>query len=123
MIRQPPQQHERPRAEQFLELGQVKVLSEREGDVHTIALAGELDLAGAGRVEQELKRVEATDALSIVLDLSELRFVDSTGVRLSIAAQARSRADAGRLLLLRGPAGVQRVFELCGVDALLPFAD
>lgn len=38
----------------------MKVLSEREGDVHTIALAGELDMAGAGRVEQELKRVEAT---------------------------------------------------------------
>jgi anti-anti-sigma factor len=71
-----------------------------------------------------LECVEASDALSIVVDLSALTFVDSTGVRLLIMnAQARSRADANRLMLLRGPDGVQRVFVLCGVDGLLPFAD
>jgi anti-anti-sigma regulatory factor len=45
------------------------VLSERGGDVHTIALVGELDLVGARRVERELECVES-DALSIVVDLS-----------------------------------------------------
>jgi anti-sigma B factor antagonist len=67
------------------------------------------------------RRVEATEAL-IVVDLSRLTFMDSTGARLSIEAQARSRADRDRLLVLRGPAPVQRVFELCGVDDLVPFA-
>jgi anti-sigma B factor antagonist len=123
MIHEAPRQHERGRAARLRELGQLKVLSEREGDVHTIALAGELDLVAARRVERELERVEATDVLSIVVDLSALTFMDPTGVRLLIDAQARSRTDGDRLLLLRGPAGVQRVFELCGVDGLLPFAE
>jgi hypothetical protein len=44
-------------------------------------------------------------------------------VRLLIQAHARSRADANRLTLLRGPAAVQRVMEISRVDVLLPFAD
>ena len=121
MIQQAPQR-ERRRAVELLELGQLTMTSGREGDVHTIALTGELDLAAAGRVQDELERVEATDVLSIVIDLSGLTFMDSTGVRLLVGAHARSRADSDRLMLLRGSAGVQRVFELCGVDGLLPFA-
>ena len=113
---------ERPPATQLVELGQLSISSQRDGDAHVIGLSGELDLATAANVEQELRRVEATDASSIVVDLSGLTFMDSTGVRLLMQAQARSRADSDRLRLLRGPADVQRVFELCGVDGLLPFA-
>jgi anti-sigma B factor antagonist len=88
-----------------------------------MALTGELDLATADAVQAELERIEARDATSIVLDLKGLTFMDSTGVRLLVSAHARSRADTGRLSLLRGPAAVQRVMELSGVDVLLPFAD
>lgn len=111
------------RAAELIDLGVLTLRSERDGDVHTIALTGELDLASADDVEAELARVEATDAGSIVLDLSGLTFMDSTGVRLLVSAHARSRADTGRLTLRRGPAAVQRVMELSGVDVLLPFAD
>ena len=72
--------------------------------------------------EQELERVEATDAAAIVVDLSGLTFMDSTGVRLLVNAGSRSRAAARRLRLQRGPVAVQRVLELSGVATLLPFA-
>lgn len=111
------------RAGELIELGGLTMRSERAGDVHTIRLSGELDLATADDVERELERVEATDAATIVLDLSGLTFMDSTGVRLVVNAHARSRAAGQRLTLLRGQAAVQRVMELSGVDALLPFAD
>ena len=109
-------QREPLRAAHVIELGVLRVHSERDGAVHTVALSGELDLAGAPDVEQELKRVEATDASVIVLDLSRLTFIDSTGIRLVVSAEARSRADSNRLTLLRGPAAVQRVFEIAGVE-------
>lgn len=104
-------------------VGRLKVHSERHGVLHTIRPEGELDLATAGELERELMRVEGSDALSIVLDLSALEFIDSTGVRLIIQADARSRADSHRLALLRGPRAVQRVFELTGILDRLPFAD
>jgi stage II sporulation protein AA (anti-sigma F factor antagonist) len=118
-----PGQRESLRAAQLSRLGQLSVSSERQGDVHTICLFGELDLATADAAADEIGRVEADDARSIVLDLSGLTFMDSSGVRLMLTAHARSRGDANRLTMLRGGAAVQRVLEMCGVDRLLPFVD
>jgi len=117
------EQREPSRAEMLIDLGTLSMRSEREGDVHTLRLSGELDLATAAEVERELEHVEATDAESIVLDLSELTFMDSTGVRLLVTAHARARADSNRLTLLRGGRAVQRILQLSGVEPLLPFAD
>ena len=113
----------RLRYEEIVELGRLHIHSERDGDVHAIELRGEFDLAYARDVEHELKRVEATDARSIILDLSGLTFLDSTGIRLILEAQVRSQQDANRLVLLRAPRMVQRVFTIAGVDKMLPFAD
>lgn len=110
------------RAEQLIELGALSMSSAREGAVHTICLVGELDLGTTGRVDAELQRVEATDAWMIVVDLSGLTFISSTGVQLLVDAEVRSRADSQRLTLLRGSPAVHRVLEICGVDAALPFA-
>lgn len=110
-------------ATELFECDQLSMTAERDGDVRFIALVGELDLATADRVEQELRHVEATGASSIVVDLSGLTFIDSTGARLLLQAFARSRTDANRLTLLRGPRAVQRVFEITGIADLLPFTD
>jgi anti-anti-sigma factor len=103
--------------------GEFRVSCEREGDVYTICPFGELDLATVEALERKLVRAEASDAEAIVLDLAGLSFMDSTGVRLLLQASARSRADSDRLTLLRGPAPVQRVLQISGVQDMLPFAD
>ena len=82
-----------------------------------------MDLSNAGEVERELLHAEATDATTIVIDLAGIGFMDSTGIRLLIAADARSRADSRRLRLTRPPAPVFRVLCIAGVDGLLPFVD
>ena len=118
-----PSTPEQSRAGHIIKLGQLSVRSSREDDVHTIALAGEMDLANAGEVERELIHAEATNAAKLVIALSELTFMDSTGIRLLITAHARSRTDGDRLVLIRPPARVFRVLTIAGVDTLLPFAD
>jgi anti-anti-sigma factor len=114
---------EQSRAERIIELGQLTLRSHREGGVHTIALTGEMDLSNAAEVERELLHAEDTDASTILVDLSGLRFMDSTGIRLLISADARSRADSCRLRLIRPPAQVFRVLCIAGIDELLPFDD
>ena len=111
------------RAERIIELGQLTLQSHREGDVHTITLIGEMDLSNATAVERELLHAEATDAGTILVDLAGLQFMDSTGIRLLISADARSRADSARLRLTRPPAQVFRVLCIAGIDELLPFGD
>jgi anti-anti-sigma factor len=103
--------------------GYLEIRTERNGDQLVIALDGELDLDAAERVDRELRRAEAGDARRIVLDLSALRFIDSTGIRLILFADARSRADGDRLALIRGPRAVHRIFELTGVAERLPFEE
>ena len=84
---------------------------------------GELDIATGALLEEELEKAEATSAREIVLDLSELTFMDSTGVKLVLTDHRRSREDSDRLSIVRGPRQVQRVFQLTGTEFHLPFID
>jgi anti-anti-sigma factor len=106
-----------------LEAGHLTLRSVREGDDHCVALFGELDIASADALEAEVRRVEATDAKRIVVDLSALEFMDSTGIRVLLALDARSRSDGNRLGLLRGPPAVHQVLQITQTDTLLPFLD
>ena len=101
--------------------GFLEVRSARSDDRHVITLKGELDLDGVERVTEELERAEASAARQIVLDLSDLTFIDSSGVRMIVCANLRCGAGTDRLRLIRGGTGVQRVFELTGVLDRLPF--
>ncbi|CAA9486762.1 MAG: hypothetical protein AVDCRST_MAG67-2181 [uncultured Solirubrobacteraceae bacterium] len=123
MINAVPADRAPVRARDLVRLGDLTLTAEREGAVHSICLFGELDLANADAVQDELVRAEAGDADSILLDLSGVTFIDSTGIRLLVSAAARSRADADRFVLLRGGAAVQRVLQLTGLEDQLPFAD
>ena len=87
-----------------------------KGDAVRIGLSGELDLEHAYTFDEELRRVEALDPPCICLDLRELRFLDSCGLARLLAARRRARRAGRRLVLVRGPAAVQRVFALTAVD-------
>jgi anti-sigma B factor antagonist len=110
------------RAERARNVGSLVLRSHRDGDRHVVELLGELDIAGAPRLEAELLRVEATDATSIICDLGGLEFIDSTGIRLLVMAADRS-AGSDRFTILRGPKQVHRVFEITDLADRLPFAD
>lgn len=113
--------HDQRQAERIAQLGELSMRSQRDADMHTISLTGEIHLANAPAVEEELLRVEDTDARTIVLDLSAVTFIDSTGIKLLFSAQLRDGAD--RLILQRPPDRVMRVLRIVGIDHLLPFAD
>jgi anti-anti-sigma factor len=88
-----------------------------------LALVGELDIAGAGRVQEELERIERDAPATLVLDLRELAFRDSTGLRTIVAADDRAREQARRLVLVRGSDAVQRVIEMTRLDERLEIVD
>jgi anti-anti-sigma factor len=93
-------------------------------DVAVVTLTGELDVAGSATLEAELERVaDDADPAALVLDLSELDFMDSTGLRLVVTADQRAR-DAGRAFaLVRGKEDVHRVFEITRMTDRLRFLD
>ena len=95
---------------------------DREGLVQ-IALRGELDLSSAAKLQEELRRVEAASPPVLVLDLSKLVFLDSTGLRCLVTADERARADGRRVVIVRGPDPVQRVFSITRLEERLEMVD
>jgi anti-sigma B factor antagonist len=97
--------------------------TETEGTTVRLALTGELDIAGAARVEQELERIEQDAPATLVLDLRELAFMDSTGLRVIIAADDRAREQERRLVVVRGSDTVQRIIAMTRLDERLEIVD
>jgi len=90
-------------------------LSQHDDSVR-VALTGELDLSSALTFEEELRRIEEEAHPSLlVLDLRSLKFLDSTGLRLILAAHARAMKRGGRLTIVQGSDAVRRIFRLTGV--------
>ena len=82
---------------------------------------GELDIATVPMLRRALTERAADEA--VVLDLSGLGFLDTSGLQMVVEISRRARDDGFTLTILRGDHGVQRVFEIAGLAELLPFAD
>lgn len=104
-------------------MSDLELRMEENGGSVRVALQGELDISSAEHVEQELRRAEEKSPTIMVLDLRPLQFIDSTGLRLLLAADLRARRDGRRLVIVRGPDAVHRVFRIALLDRRLEFVD
>jgi anti-anti-sigma factor len=93
-----------------------------DGFAH-LSLRGELDLSTVPKAEEALKRLEGSRPPVIVLDLTGVTFLDSTGLRMVVTADQRARAEDRRLAVVRGPETVQRVFSITRLDEHLDMVD
>ncbi len=89
----------------------------------TVVLTGELDLSTAPEVEQALADAEEQQPERVVIDLRQLVFLDSTGLRVVLAADGRARRDGRRLEVVPGPPQVHRVFRIALLDKRITFVD
>src|ERR1700756_3697095 len=94
-----------------------------QGTTSTIELEGELDLAQRAATTDAIARALDQRPACLVLDLSRLSFIDSCGIHVLINARNRCAEQEARLVIIPGPRAVQRVFEICGLIEILPFAD
>jgi anti-sigma B factor antagonist len=97
--------------------------SRQDGDRWWVRPVGELDLDTAPRLEQELAAARAAGARSVVLDLRDLTFMDSTGLRLVIRWDTAAKEEGFEFAIVPGVEVVQRVFRLTGMDEHLPVVE
>jgi anti-anti-sigma factor len=101
----------------------LRVDAGRSGDGTVVVLAGELDLSTVVQAEDVLFRVEHETEGPLIVDLSHLTFIDSTGLRLILAAHARAIKRGRPCAIVRGPEAVHRVFHLTRLEERLAFTD
>jgi anti-sigma B factor antagonist len=87
----------------------------------TLLLSGEVDLLAAPDLEAAVGRLCVEGTVEIVLDLSRVSFMDSTGLRATLSARELCDSRGYRFSLVPGPPQVQSLFDLTGLTELLPF--
>lgn len=80
-----------------------------------VVLTGELDIATLDDARRRIAAAEAGAPDLLVVDLSRLTFVDSSGVRLALLADERARAAGRRFAVRLGTRHALRVFQALGL--------
>jgi anti-sigma B factor antagonist len=91
-------------------------------DAAWVSVAGELNVATLPQLDRTLREPQIQARL-VVLDLRELEFMDSSGAHALVSHAVRARKAGRRLVLLRGPAIVDRMLTLAGCSADLEIGD
>jgi anti-anti-sigma factor len=86
-----------------------------------VKLSGEFDISGRELADDVL--ATANGAPKIVLDLSELEFIDSMGIHFVVTAHQAAEAEGREFSIVRGGPEVDRIFQLVGLSDVLPFED
>ena len=94
-----------------------------EGDRAIVTVRGDFDLQVAQRVVEELAKVEAGEPALVIIDLSRVSFLDSAGMGVIAAAQARATEAGRNLAVVRPPYSVRRAFEVSGFGDVITVVD
>jgi anti-sigma B factor antagonist len=91
------------------------------GDRHTIALSGEVDMLAVPALQAAVRELCDQRAPEIVLDLRRVTFMDSTGLKATVAAHQLCRRRGCTFSVIPGPTQIQTLFELTGLAESVPF--
>jgi anti-sigma B factor antagonist len=80
-----------------------------------VRVSGEVDIQTSPLLDKELQKVLDQGVSSILVDLDEVTFLDSTGLSVLIAALKRCQASGGELRLVSPRSNVRRVLEITGL--------
>ena len=93
---------------------------ELKNGIGLIKLSGKLDIIGAGEIETKFAGYCAGDKVRMVVDLSEVDFLASIGIRLFMLTAKSIASRGGKMVLLNPTPDVQHVLEVTGIPAIIP---
>ncbi len=98
--------------------GELSLSSERWGNEATVTVKGELDIATAPALADQLRGLLADGTCRLTVDLSEMTFIDSTGLATLVWALRAAREGDGDIVLHAPQRCVRKVLEISGADRL-----
>jgi anti-anti-sigma factor len=97
--------------------------SQLQGDNARVTVAGELDLATVGALEEEVQALLSGNVARLIIDLGAVTFIDSSALRLFIVLNDRAANEAWQLGLIRPAGQALSIFQISGAEEHLPFID
>jgi anti-sigma B factor antagonist len=102
---------------------ELQLATRHEGDVAVVSALGEVDVFSAPGLDAELDAQIAAGNARLVVDLSEVAFLDSTGLGVLVKALKHAREADGWLHLVVTSDRIRKIFEITGLDASIPIFD
>lgn len=103
---------------------ELNISTERDGDICIVKLEGEVDVYTAPRLKEKLVELLDDGCISIIVDLEQVAFIDSSGLGVLVGALRRAREKGGAVRLVCTREGVLKIFRITGLDKVFPiFAD
>jgi anti-anti-sigma factor len=96
---------------------------QQHDDTSVVVAKGELDVTSTTSFAAALEQAKRSSAPLVVIDLSELQFIDSSGLAMLVKADNDAKAGGRRLMVVRGPHQVQHLLELTGLAERLELVD
>jgi anti-anti-sigma factor len=97
--------------------------TETKGSSALVRIRGDLDLQVVERVTDALTRLESDEPELLVIDLSHLSFMDSTGMAAIAAASIRAGEAGRRFAIVMPPGGVRQAIEITGLEEVITTTD
>lgn len=94
--------------------------SELENNIRMIKLIGKLDIVGVGEIENRFAGYSAGDGVHMVVDLSEVEFLASIGIRLLTLTAKSVTSRGGKIALVNPTSDVEQVLDVTGIPAIIP---
>ncbi len=98
--------------------GELRVVVSGIDGHHEVRLLGELDMATAGDLREELVRLASGGATQVTVDMADLSFIDSTGLSVLVSALKRLRQQGGQMTLRSPGPGTRKVLEITGLTEI-----
>jgi anti-sigma B factor antagonist len=102
---------------------ELKLATRQRGLAAIVQVGGTFDLYGAAEFDNEIERLLRGNTKEILVDLREVEFLDSIGLRSLVAAHRRALRGGVPLWVVRGGPPVARVLRMTGLDMTLPMID
>lgn len=97
--------------------------TETSGTSALVTIRGDLDLQVIDQVTEALTRIESDGPELLVIDLSKISFMDSSGMGVVAAAHIRAKESSRRFAIVMPPAGVKQAFERTKFSEVVPIAE
>lgn len=101
----------------------LKVNHLAEGNKHYLEVSGELDAYTAKDLRGKLMPLTENNGNTVIVDLSGLDYMDSTGLGVFVGALKSSKNNGSKLILRNMTDRVRRLFEITGLDEIITFQD
>lgn len=96
----------------------ININSKLDNDFWNVSIEGELDVSSADKLKDQLHKIVDEKMLDVKIDLTNLEYIDSTGLGVIIGVLKKLRVNDKEIYILNPRSNVKKIFTITGLDKI-----